>query len=199
MSLAHAILSALMDCPRSGYDLAKYFDSSVSFFWDATHQQIYRELSKLEAEGYLTAEKIDQEGRPNKKLFHITETGTAFLQDWIAQPSELSPVKDDLLVKLFAGKSVPKEIILKELAHHRQQHCKRLEEYRAIAQDLFQSTGALPIENQFQYLTLHHGIRSETGWLAWCDEAILFLQGEGGLKRQQTESRSQNPESQSME
>ena len=178
MALAHAILSALMDRPRSGYDLAKYFDSSVGFFWDASHQQIYRELSKLETEGYLTSEKIDQEGRPNKKLFHVTATGKAFLQNWIAKPSELSPIKDDLLVKLFAGNSVPKEIILKELAHHRQQHCKRLEEYRAIAQELFHSPGSLPVENQYQYLTLHHGIRAETGWLAWCDEAILFLRGE---------------------
>ena len=178
MALAHAILSALMDCPRSGYDLAKYFDSSISFFWDASHQQIYRELSKLEVEGYLTAEKIIQEGRPNKKLFHITAAGKVFLQTWIAQPSELSPVKNDLLVKLFAGYSVPKETILKELAHHRQQHCERLEEYRAIAQKLFQSPGALPVENQYQYLTLHHGIRLETAWLAWCDEAIAFLEGE---------------------
>lgn len=177
MALAHAILSALMDCPRSGYDLAKYFDSSVGFFWEASHQQIYRELSKLEVEGYLTAEKIAQEGRPNKKLFHVTATGKTFLQKWIAQPSELSPIKDDLLVKLFAGYSVPKETILQELAHHRQQHYKRLEKYRAIAQKFFQCPGVLPVENQFQYLTLRNGIRFETGWLAWCDEAILFLGG----------------------
>jgi DNA-binding PadR family transcriptional regulator len=174
MALAHAILVSLLDCPCSGYDLAKRFDRSVGFFWDASHQQIYRELAKLEAEGHLVAEKIDQEGRPNKKVYEVTPLGRQLLQEWIAQAGEISPVKDDLLVKLFGGYLVPKAVMLQELEHHRQQHQARLAEYQAI-QATFLEKSQLPLEAEYQYLTLLNGLKYEEGWLAWCDDAIARI------------------------
>ena len=51
MSLPHAILTALLEKPSSGLELTRRFDRSIGYFWSATHQQIYRELGKLEAEG----------------------------------------------------------------------------------------------------------------------------------------------------
>jgi hypothetical protein len=58
MSLSHAILATLSNGCYSGYDLSKQFAGSVGFFWHATQQQIYRELTKLEAQGYLSAEVV---------------------------------------------------------------------------------------------------------------------------------------------
>ncbi|HEY9751061.1 MAG TPA: PadR family transcriptional regulator, partial [Allocoleopsis sp.] len=87
MSLAHAILVLLTDSPQSGYDLAKRFDGSVGFFWQASHQQIYRELAKLEAQQWVEAEAIAQTGRPDKKLYHVTEIGQQQLILWMQQPS----------------------------------------------------------------------------------------------------------------
>ncbi len=66
MALAHAILAALLDCPCSGYDLRKRFEGSVGFFWQASFQQIYRELGKLEELGWVESEAIVQQGRPDK-------------------------------------------------------------------------------------------------------------------------------------
>lgn len=175
MALAHAILSALMERPCSGYDLAKQFDGSVGFFWKATHQQLYRELTKLEDQGWLSSETVHQEGRPDKKVYQVTELGKDFLSNWIAQPSELSPIKDELLVKVFAGYVVPKQAMLAQIEHHRAQHQERLEVYREIEQQYFQNPQALSIEDKFRYLTLRYGIRYETDRLAWCDEVIEFL------------------------
>jgi DNA-binding PadR family transcriptional regulator len=175
MALAHAILVSLLDCPCSGYDLAKRFDRSVGFFWDASHQQIYRELAKLEVEGHLVAEKVDQEGRPNKKIYAVTSQGKALLQDWIFQPGELSPIKDDLLVKLFGGHIVPKEVILRELEQHRQQHMARLAEYQSIQAAFLAEPAPLPLETEYKYLTLLNGLKFEESWLAWCDLAIARL------------------------
>ncbi|HEY9763018.1 MAG TPA: PadR family transcriptional regulator [Trichocoleus sp.] len=175
MALAHAILVSLLDCPSSGYDLAKRFDRSVGFFWDASHQQIYRELAKLEGDGHLTAEKIDQEGRPNKKIYEVTPKGYQFLQAWIIQPVEISPLKDDLLVKLFGGYVVPKTVILEELEQHFQQHQARLGEYRAIQATFLEHVGPLSLKAEYQYLTLLNGLKYEEGWLTWCQEAIARL------------------------
>jgi DNA-binding PadR family transcriptional regulator len=175
MALAHAILAALIEQPCSGYDLAKRFDGSVGFFWKASHQQIYRELTKLEDQSWLSSESIRQEGRPDKKLYYVTELGKNALRDWIAQPAELRSIKDELLVKLFAGYLVPKEKMLAELEQHRSQHLERLTEYQKIEQQYFQNPQTLPIERKYQYLTLRSGLRYETDWLAWCEEVMQFI------------------------
>ena len=47
MSLRHAILVLLQDQEASGYDLAREFANSIGLVWNATHQQIYLELGKL--------------------------------------------------------------------------------------------------------------------------------------------------------
>jgi DNA-binding PadR family transcriptional regulator len=175
MALAHAILVSLVDSPCSGYDLAKRFDGSVGFFWSASHQQIYRELSKLEDKDWITAEIILQEGRPDKKLYRVTESGKQHLRSWITQPCEPMPIKDDLLVKLFAGYVASREEILAELEHHRKAHQERLSTYKDLEQRCFQNPQQLPQAEKFQYLTLLNGIRYETNWLVWCEEVTQLL------------------------
>ncbi len=93
MALAHAILALLVRCPLSGYDINKEFGQSVGNFWKATHQQIYRELGKLEEQGWVQAEVIPQTGRPAKKLYSLTELGRHHLTTWVAEPCDVMPVK----------------------------------------------------------------------------------------------------------
>ncbi len=87
MSLAHAMLALLVHCPQSGYDLTKTFEESIGCFWKATHQQIYRELGKLEAQGWVEPEVIPQEGRPDKKLYTITGAGKSTCQSGLQNPA----------------------------------------------------------------------------------------------------------------
>ncbi|MEC4820027.1 MAG: PadR family transcriptional regulator [Scytonema sp. PMC 1069.18] len=175
MALAHAILASLIDRPCSGYDLAKQFDGSVGLFWSASHQQIYRELSKLESQGWIAAETILQEGRPDKKLYHVTEAGTQQLSEWITRPCEPTAIKDDLLVKIFGGYMIPKQTLLKEIERHRQAHLERLSTYKLIEQRHFVTPKELSEPAKFQYLTLLNGMSYETHWLSWCEQAIQLL------------------------
>ena len=178
MSLSHAILATLSNGCSSGYDLSKQFAGSVGFFWYATQQQIYRELAKLEEQGYLSAELIRQEHRPDKKMLSITTIGTAYLQEWISQPGKVSPIKDDLLVKLFAGHLVEKETILAELKHHRTQHQATLNTYREIESRVFADPARCGSVGELRYLTLLNGIGLESAWLVWCEQTISLLEKE---------------------
>jgi DNA-binding PadR family transcriptional regulator len=76
------------------------------------HQQIYRELAQMEEQGWLSTETIHQEGRPDKKLYSVTELDKEQMRQWIGQPAEVSPVKEDILVKLHAGHLVAPEVLL---------------------------------------------------------------------------------------
>jgi DNA-binding PadR family transcriptional regulator len=172
MALSHALLAALQDAPCSGYDLAKKFDGSVGFFWSASHQQIYRELTKIEELGYIESVVVRQTSRPDKKVYQVTSTGQDYLRKWIATPGTVPSMKDELLVKLFAGTLVEPEILLNELAHHRAQHQDVLKTYRSIEQQMIQDCDQLDRAGSHQYLTLRLGIRMEKEWLDWCDEAV---------------------------
>ena len=174
MALAHAILACLVDTPLSGYDLAQQFDGSVGYFWAASHQQIYRELSKLEQQGWIAAEIVPQIGKPDKKLYHVTEIGKQQLKAWMSDPAAPSPIKDDLLVKIFAGYVAP-PAILEELKRHQKAHQEKLAAYKALEQKYFSNPRSLPETEKFKYLTLLNGISYETHWLAWIDRAMELL------------------------
>lgn len=175
MSLAYALLVSLVQEPKSGYDLAKQFDGSVGFFWQATHQQIYRELTKLEQQNLISAESIAQEGRPDKKIFSVTDLGLSHLKIWLMQSSDVEPVKDEFLLKIYAGYLIPEEAITQKIKYHRQLHQQQLETYQAIESNFFSHPEKCNIESRFAYLTLRRGINFEKGWLDWCDEVLSIL------------------------
>jgi DNA-binding PadR family transcriptional regulator len=175
MSLAYAILVSLISEPKSGYDLAKQFDGTVGFFWQATHQQIYRELTKLEQQSLIVAEAIAQEGRPDKKIFSVNDLGLAHLKTWLLQSSDVAIVKDEFLLKIYAGYLIPEEAIAQKIQAHRHLHQKQLEIYEAIEHNFFISPQDCPKELRFAYLTLRRGINFEQGWINWCEEALQLL------------------------
>ncbi len=175
MSLAHTIMAVLLESPHSGYDLSKRFEESVSYFWRATQQQIYRELAKMEREGWVKFERVPQAGKPDKKLYQVTPVGQAELMQWFAEPSEPTPVREDLLVKVVAGYHVPRSLLVKELEHRRLGHAEQLRQYREKEATCTRQD-SLTIAEQFRYLTLRRGIRYEQEWIDWCDEVLAFLE-----------------------
>ncbi len=175
MSLPYAILAALFNEACSGYDIVKRFNKSVECFWSASHQQIYKALAKLEEDEHISSEKIEQENRPNKKLYTVTESGRQLLQEWIGQAEEeITPLKSELLVKLSVGHAVPTETLLTMLTVYYQQHREQLKSYQAVARQYAQAP-QMSRESQFQYLALRAGIRQQLAWVAWCEEVLGFL------------------------
>lgn len=177
MALSHSILATLVGRgkPCSGYDLAKEFNSSVGFYWKTTHQQIYRELARLENEKLVTSELIKQKDRPDKKIYCVTESGRTYLIKWIVQPSEPTPIKEDILVKMFVGFLVPKEVLLEEVEQLKSLHEEKLRIYREYEKKYFYDVRSLPEKGKYRYLNLRSGISYETARVTWCEEAIAFI------------------------
>lgn len=175
MALAQAILAFLSDQRCSGYDLAKQFNGSVGFFWKASQQQIYRELTRLEEQGWIQPEVVEQEGRPDKKLYSLTDMGQQHLLQWLGEPAELSATREALLVKVFSGHLVSRSVVLAELERHQTLHQEKLAVYQTLEQKFFQNSQNLSMQDKFRYLTLRNGISYETHWINWCREAIRAL------------------------
>src|SRR4030042_3369491 len=101
MSLDHAILGFLNYQPFSGYDLKKIFDNTVQHFWPADQSQIYRTLARLTEQGCIDMEKGEQTTRPDRKVYHITESGRRELSGWLMSPPQMEATRSTALVQVF--------------------------------------------------------------------------------------------------
>jgi len=101
MSLRYAILGFLTIRPFSGYDIKRYFDNSVRHFWSADQAAIYRTLADLETDHLVGHERVEQQTRPDRKLYHITPAGVAELDAWLVLPAASVVRREPLLLKLF--------------------------------------------------------------------------------------------------
>lgn len=174
MALSHAILATLLSGPVSGYKLTKRFNAAIGYFWQATHQQIYRELASLEEHGYV--QRVPSSSSSTEKLYALTPQGQHALTEWIMQPSEPGILREDLLLKVRAGSLVPREVLLTELRRRRVLYAERLAVYREAQQRDYPDTQHLSYEQRLLYLPLLRGLMFETENVAWCDAAIDLLQ-----------------------
>ena len=130
MSLKHAILGFLDMMPLSGYDLKKMFDSTVKFFWSATHTQIYRTLNEMSDEKLVHREIVQQTAHPNKKLYHISPEGREELERWLQEPADIPPVRHKLLVKITLAERLDTKKIIALLTDYSEKLEERLLLYR---------------------------------------------------------------------
>jgi len=171
MSLPHAILTALLEKPSSGLELTRRFDKSIGYFWSATHQQIYRELRKLEAEGSIRALASQQPTRGQQKRYEVLPAGRAELVRWTAASQAPKPLRDTLLLRLRAAAVVGTEGIEADLRRHLALHQQQLADYEEIQERDFPPGRDAPAD-RLQHLVLRAGIDLETFWTGWLTRAL---------------------------
>ena len=172
MSLRYAILVALTEGPKTGYDVTKQFDESLGFFWRAQHSQIYRDLRKLKEKGYVRSEEIEQTGKPNRIVFHITELGRSHLFEWSRTPSEPQPMKDDFLVQLYGIESVDLDALRENIFLRLDRHRDHQKQYEKIYNEIGQ---AQTLADLGRKLAVDVGVRNEREWASWCAQALEEL------------------------
>jgi PadR family transcriptional regulator AphA len=174
MSLEYAILGFLNYHPYSGYDLKKIFDTSVRHFWQADQSQIYRTLSRLTKHGYVEMEKVLQEDRPDRKVYHITQVGRAELIKWLSSPPPLGESRSGPLVQVFFAGQLSDKDVLDKFEEFAAIMRMVLAQYDQIPDMIspYQREINSPRENFFWMLTLENGIRNMRANLEWAESVI---------------------------
>lgn len=183
MALEHAILVALSEREGSGYELARRFDKSIGFFYGASHQQIYRTLKRMDADGWVSCETVPQQGRPDKKVYAVAPDGRAELRRWLAEPSSATVLRDELSLKIRGASNGDLSPLLEDVRRHRAEHQLRLELYRQLEAREFPDPSALTGMALHQYLVQRGGIVLEEGLLAWYDEVAHALERDHALEK----------------
>ncbi|AKC70719.1 PadR family transcriptional regulator [Pandoraea oxalativorans] len=175
MPLAHALMTSLLEKSSSGYDLARRFDKSIGFFWHATHQQIYRELARMETAGWIVSTAAPDGGRTRKRVYRVLDGGRDELLAWAATPTEPSDLRDDLMVRLRADAAIGSLRLQPELARRAALHAQKLAAYQAIEARDFPADAPVTRETALQRHILRLGVHYEQGWLDWTREALALL------------------------
>ncbi len=174
--------------PLSGYDLKRLFDHILAPMWGAAHSQIYNELRRMKELTWVEMLREEQETRPDRKVYHITQVGREALAAWQQTAPSTLQLRDELLLKVLFGSFAPTSGLADNLREAIVQHEQRLLTYRQNAQQLpvqgmsFQPSGrpnpyaTQGEEDPYFALITRFAIDFEKMNLTWLHETLDFLQ-----------------------
>lgn len=171
VALEHALLVSLREKPAAGLELARRFEASIGFFWNATHQQIYKVLHRMAADGWVEAETSDATGR-DRTVYSVTKLGEKVLAEWIAEPTPSDALRNTLAVKMRGASYGDRKSLLNDIRARLAEHNSRLALYNSLLARDYADPSALAGQELDQYLVLRGGILAEQFWTQWLTEYL---------------------------
>jgi DNA-binding PadR family transcriptional regulator len=168
MALRYALLGALADRPRTGYELLKHFEQSLAYAWPASHSQIYPELARLLANGLI---EQTGSGARNSKTYAVTDTGLAEIRRWLRDTTPDRRVRSDAALRTFFLWLLEPEVASKQLERERDYWRGVLDEFLRIREE---PTGHNKKARTFR-IALEGGIGVVEARIAWLDDAIAEI------------------------
>jgi DNA-binding PadR family transcriptional regulator len=152
----------------SGYDVLKLVEQSIGHFLSPAKSQVYTDLRRLARAGLATEEMVEQEQRPNKRIYSITDKGREALVRWLNEgPFEPDHVRSPFTVRLFFGNLVDRSSVIAQIEELRRNAERTHAELRATEADIKDNP-----ELFFPYLTLKSGLVQCEAQIRWADEAL---------------------------
>jgi DNA-binding PadR family transcriptional regulator len=88
----------------SGYDLKQWADHSLRlFYWAPANSQIYSELRRLEASGFVTSRVVNTAETRARRLYRITDDGAEALRAWAATQPGPPVLKHPVMLRVWLG------------------------------------------------------------------------------------------------
>lgn len=109
----------------TGYEIKKMVeDGMFNHFIEASYGSIYPALTRMTEDGLLTCREEIQTGRPDKKVYAITQAGRTELEATLSEHPRDDKFKSEFLFIMLLSKNLPR-------THVAQIYLKRLEDVRA--------------------------------------------------------------------
>ncbi|CAH0120778.1 PadR family transcriptional regulator [Paenibacillus sp. MSJ-34] len=128
------VLGLLMKGPMSGYDMQQLLQLSKTDAWAGVLPgSIYHALKKMDKEGLVTVDSVEQTGHRTKAIYRITEEGEEqfyqLLQQSLALPSVIFPTTFYTAVSFIDA--LPKDRIIAAIESQRTALRKQYDEMKA--------------------------------------------------------------------
>jgi DNA-binding PadR family transcriptional regulator len=171
----YAILGILTFGPQSGYDIKKFIGGSIGHFWQESYGQLYPTLKILVQDQLAEMQVTKNDGKPDKKVYTITDLGRAELKKWLNEPViDLPVLRNELLLKLFFGSETDDQVMQSHLSEIRKVLVSKKETLELIKKQMEIDLSGLP-GSKYWLITVLNGIYSYEANIKWVDHSIEIL------------------------
>ena len=105
--MRHAVLALLADEPAHGYEIKRALEERFgTVIAPLNAGQVYTTLQRLQRDELVADDAVAQSGRPDKRVYRLTEAGRRALEEWLGAPSAPTRLRDDFFMKLVLAHSM---------------------------------------------------------------------------------------------
>jgi PadR family transcriptional regulator, regulatory protein AphA len=170
-----AVLALLaIEGEHSGYDLLKRVAKAIGYVWSPARSQLYAVLPRLVEAGLASRRRVEQQTRPDKQLYAISDAGRDAVHDWLRTVE--SGESESFYLKLFVGGLVGAGTAIRQVEQFRLDVEERLAVLSAI-----EPTNSRRGHDAYHYFLLRLGIDRAELQLRWADWVL------GELRRAEAE------------
>ena len=117
--MRHAVLALLADEPAHGYEIKRALEERFgTVIAPLNVGQVYTTLQRLQRDELVADDAVAQSGRPDKRVYRLTDAGWQALQAWLGAASAPTRLRDDFFKKLVLAHSTgladPAELIARK-------------------------------------------------------------------------------------
>lgn len=163
--------------PQHGYQIKKLIGEQLADFTDIKLPTIYYHLEKMEAAGYIGSESVKDGARPEKMVYHISESGKDHFKQLLYRTLDISYRPSfEVDSALFFSDYIDRSDFLDAL----EQHVRNLNESLArIDEHKKETLPFLPRDMQISAnLIFEHHIRHYQAEIDWAEQAISSIKEE---------------------
>lgn len=170
-SLRHFVLGLLSRHPMSGYDVKRFLGSLTWLIGKPSFGSLYPALHTLLEDGLVAVEIQPRPGKPDRKIYSITEAGRKTVEDWASQPVGADASLRAFAMRLLLAGTFSRQTLREHLVQRRVQ----VAEQQAALQEAVrsESKGTDPE----QYLAPDYALVLANAELAWLDKVLAQLIG----------------------
>lgn len=103
-TLSVSLLAFFLERSYHGYELYKHMTQALEFqtIWHIKQSLFYSLLEKFFKEGYLTQQILAGDQYPDRKEYHLTESGKKLVLSWLVEPVHHGrDMRQEFLAKLY--------------------------------------------------------------------------------------------------
>lgn len=179
MSLSYALLGLVSYTPMTGYDLKKFFDDTINFFWSAQTSQIYRELKTLEEKGCITSKLAPSEKGPEKRIYSITDYGQSCLKEWLSDmPDKVDEDnRNAFLLRVFLSSSVGLDELFFQIQIRLKKYHRDYQSLKSVESKLDEYLRKFGQDDKIHYwkIALNRGFHDVQSHIHWAEETLDYL------------------------
>jgi DNA-binding PadR family transcriptional regulator len=165
--MKNALLTLLAREPAHGYELKQLYEQLFKTVLPPVNAgQIYTTLARLERDQLVQDHHVEQNDRPDKRVYMLTPQGREAVRAWFAEPVNGPHLRDEFFLKLMLARATAVTDIDNLLHRQRQAYLQALRHLNDLLAPLPDQDTRLLIQGAILHL------KADLQWLDLCEESF---------------------------